>query len=64
MYVSLYDWIVYKRGSKARVKKGEGRQVVLVQIYREGRQGASRKRANSSVAEYSRIRQRYDPLVT
>jgi hypothetical protein len=23
MYASLYDWIVYKRGSKARERKGE-----------------------------------------
>jgi hypothetical protein len=25
-YASLYDWIVYKRGSKARERKGEQKQ--------------------------------------
>jgi hypothetical protein len=26
MYASLYNWIVYKRGSKARERKGEERK--------------------------------------
>ena len=52
MQVSLYDWIVYQRRYKARERKGEredgwcGR---LVQIYDEGRQGASGKRANTVI---------------
>ncbi len=33
MYASLYDWIVYKRGSKAKEEERRGQAVPLEAIY-------------------------------
>src|SRR6266568_1873468 len=56
MQASLYDWIVYQRRYKAKERKGEKKTSGAVGLfkYQKGRQGASSKRANGSVAEYAR----------
>src|SRR6266568_3699964 len=56
MQAGLYDWIVYQRRYKAKERKGEKKTSGAVGLfkYQEGRQGASSKRANGSVAEVGR----------
>ena len=65
MYASLYDWIVYKRGYKARERKGERKTDSIVGSYKYLRRAAKALVVSEPMATWQNIAEvLYNPFVT